>query len=187
MADNFHNTEFHDTTQLKLDLFRGYIREWLPVFLTQKQNSPGRIRHVNLYDFFAGSGYDKTGNPGSPIIVIEELKQYCQTQGDLRNSDLTIRMFLNDENQAKVKALESAVDKVRCDKGCCAAEISCLPFQQALEKHLPLISSPESANLIIMDQFGVKEVDAGDHSQTRPMQSYGSALLYLIVLHSPLY
>jgi len=39
---------FDDATLLKLELFRGYIREWLPVFLSKKT-----FPEVHIYDFFA--------------------------------------------------------------------------------------------------------------------------------------
>ena len=36
----FHNKEYDNTTLLKLEIFKKYIREWLPVFMKQE-----RIRH----------------------------------------------------------------------------------------------------------------------------------------------
>lgn len=38
MAKKFHDDEFDDATQIKLAIFRGYIRKWLPVFLTARKS-----------------------------------------------------------------------------------------------------------------------------------------------------
>ena len=36
MAKDFHNEPFDEETILKLEIFKGYIREWIPVFLSKK-------------------------------------------------------------------------------------------------------------------------------------------------------
>ena len=50
---DIHKKAFDEGTQTKLELFRAYLREWLPVFI-----SKGEIYwpNVNILDFFAGSG-----------------------------------------------------------------------------------------------------------------------------------
>ncbi len=149
--DKFHNTEFDAATQLKLALFRGYIREWLPVFLTKN------FQKVNLYDLFAGPGYDAYGNPGSPVIIVEEMNQFFQTYPDLKDS-ANVRMVFNDYKQLKIVKLKQAVEQLARSPSCCSIEYSRQPFQKALQQYLPEIASKNSANLIIMDQFGFKEV-----------------------------
>ncbi|MFC1652446.1 hypothetical protein ACFL3F_01885 [Planctomycetota bacterium] len=44
MAKKFHDQPFDDDTQLKLDIFRGYIRQWSPVFLASKSFLKIRVR-----------------------------------------------------------------------------------------------------------------------------------------------
>lgn len=154
----FHDKPFDDATQLKLELFRGYIREWLPVFLTQYKEGKSQYRRVDIYDFFAGPGHDAKGNPGSPLIIVEELKQFCQEVEALKASNVSIGVHLNDANAAYVDTLRAEVAKIACQKGCCKIEFTALPFSGALEASLPAIASRDSANLIIMDQFGVKAV-----------------------------
>lgn len=68
---------FHEATMLKLDIFRRCFREWFPVFV----HHPG-VKQIFIYDMFAGSGTDSMGNPGSPIILLEEARgdkrQHCK-------------------------------------------------------------------------------------------------------------
>lgn len=70
VKSHFHSQAFDIATLLKLKIFRRYIREWLPVFLSKK-SSP----EVHIYDFFAGPGTDVVGRLGSPLAIIDELEQ----------------------------------------------------------------------------------------------------------------
>ncbi len=154
----FHDTPFDDATLSKLKLFQGYIREWLPVFLTKYTGYRRNRAAVNVFDFFSGPGHDIAGNPGSPIIIVEELKQFCDERGAVKADDVRVRLVFNDVRQDHVEKLRAAVAKIACPKGCCSIEYSSLPFQEALQQHLPHIQRPDTANLVIMDQRGVKEV-----------------------------
>ena len=151
---SFHEKTFDPGTQLKLALFRGYIREWIPVFFTQANSS--HLTKVNFYDFFAGPGHDVDKNPGTPLIILEEIKQYCASNQQLMNS--SVSMVFNDKNKQHIETLQSLISDVRCDKNCCKFNFSHLPFQEAFFYHLSSMEGSNAANLIILDQFGVKEV-----------------------------
>ena len=154
----FHDKEVDAGTQLKLALFRGYIREWLPVFLTQYGGDRKNFQYVNIFDFFSGPGHDAKGNPGSPIIIVEELKQFCQSTPNLRANDIKIRMVFNDSDGANVQKLKEVTGVAANPQPLCQVEYSSKEFQNSLQQHLPSIVARKSANLIIMDQRGVKEV-----------------------------
>ena len=61
---NIHKEPFDEGTITKLEIFQRYAREWLPVFVMDKR------KKVNIFDFFAGTGYDGAGVPGSPIRIL---------------------------------------------------------------------------------------------------------------------
>ena len=71
MKQKFYEKTFDHATQVKLDVFRQYLKEWLPVFTSKGEE-------VSIYDFFAGPGKDAAGNPGSSLIIVEELKRFCE-------------------------------------------------------------------------------------------------------------
>ena len=77
MAANINDKVFDEKTQLKLDIFRECFREWFPVFL----HNPF-INRIYIMDMFAGSGTDSEGNPGSPLVLLDEVKgvgaNYCK-------------------------------------------------------------------------------------------------------------
>ena len=154
--NNFHDKPFDDATKLKLDIFKGYIREWLPVFMTESQRTR-HISNVNLFDLFAGPGADSEGNDGSPAIIVKELKAYCETRGVLKTGK-RIRLYFNDKEEEKIKKLQKTLADISCSKGCCELKYSSLPFERALENLYPVICDIKSANLIIMDQFGISDV-----------------------------
>ena len=150
---DFHDKSFDDATQLKLELFRKHIREWLPVFLTKRNYDV-----LNIFDFFAGPGRDATGNPGSPVIIVDELKRFCQEHESLKPNGIDVRLLFNDTSKSHIEKLRNEIREVACPEGCCRTEYTSLPFKDTLQQWLPVIRHPKTANLIIMDQFGVKEV-----------------------------
>ena len=152
----FHDKTFDNGTRLKLELFRGYIREWIPTFFTKSiKFQTGKI---NFYDFFSGPGTDTAGNLGSPLIIIEELKKYCSTNSKLKAEDVEVNMFFNDVTHKNIAQLKGAVESKQCTNGCCSFHYSNHPFAEALDNELRGIEASDTASLVIMDQFGVKEV-----------------------------
>jgi len=66
---NLHNKRFDEATLVKLGVFEEYTEEWLPVFITSG------FGPVQIFDFFAGTGYDKNGTAGSPIRILNKIKK----------------------------------------------------------------------------------------------------------------
>ena len=157
MVKRFHKNEFDDGTQVKLAIFRGYIRKWIPVFLTEwKEGSNPEV--INLWDFFAGPGMDAAGNPGSPRIIQDELKDFCQARDEVKARGLQVKLYFNDKSKKHICQLQQCLAENACPKKCCEAILSAKAFQEALIEHLSIMGKPRTANLVIMDQFGVKEV-----------------------------
>ncbi|MBN2535653.1 MAG: three-Cys-motif partner protein TcmP [Spirochaetales bacterium] len=155
MSD-FFEKEYDESTQLKLAIFQGYIKEWISVFLTQSKSF--NYKQINIFDFFSGSGTDVKGNPGSPIIIVKELKKYCQSRSDFKIKQANIQLFFNDKNSEYIKRLIKALHEIKCGKSCCNFNFSSKLFQDILPEYLPYIHNANSANLIILDQFGVSDV-----------------------------
>ena len=157
MAKRFHDKPFDDGTHDKLAIFRGYVRRWIPVFLTAWKTGRN-YQVVNVFDFFAGPGTDITGTPGSPLIIQDELKAYCRAHNDLKAEGLQVSLYFNDQDEGHIQNLERCLAENACPKGCCTRVLSSKPFQQAFAERLPRMQNRRSANLVIMDQCGMKEV-----------------------------
>jgi len=156
MKKDFHSKSFDDATLLKLEIFKRYIREWLPVFMAKRDGCVPFDR-VNIYDFFAGPGRDGNDNPGSPLIIQEEVKAFCEARAQLK-AETPIRMIFNDIQKSHIEKLRESVEEMRCSKDCCSFEYCSEPFLNVVEKYLPSMRERGQANLVILDQFGVKEV-----------------------------
>ena len=66
---NLHQKPFDEGTRDKLKLYREYLCEWLPVFINGSS-----VDILQIFDFFAGPGFDVNGNPGSPVITCVEIR-----------------------------------------------------------------------------------------------------------------
>src|SRR5690349_6079204 len=96
--DRFHDRPFEEGTLTKLEIFQLYTREWLPVFLA----SPEPIwKAVHAFDFFAGPGADVNGVSGTPLRILEELKQAKSRSHGWAKVRTSAHFF--DEDQTKIE------------------------------------------------------------------------------------
>ena len=146
MAMNFHKDSYDEATLTKLALFRDYLREWLPVWI--QKSTPDR--RIYVIDFFAGPGRDNAGQPGSPLIAVEEIERF----GDLiQNRRACVHLILNEKVNAKATALRSVLDSEAASVEFCSWEVHSLPFEQAFAQLTPKFSG--SPSLVFLDQQGV--------------------------------
>ncbi len=61
---NLHDKPFDESTIAKLEIFEDYAQAWIPTFVMQG------IPTICIFDFFAGTGYDKNEIAGSPIRIL---------------------------------------------------------------------------------------------------------------------
>lgn len=112
---DLHEKPFDEGTKTKLAIYRSFVRAWLQVFLHADRF---RKKPFQFFDFFAGPGEDGTGQPGSPLILVEEL---LAQRTAITKGGHDVRMFFNDADAAKIAQL----------KKLCAARSA--PWQPAFE------------------------------------------------------
>lgn len=149
MSD-FFDKPFDDGTSFKLNIFERYLREWIPVFLARKNKIFSEIR---IFDFFAGHGMDKNGKKGSPLIILEEVKNYIN---ELNPKDVSIKIVLNEYKRKGYNQLLKNIG----NSDVCDIAIENLDFQDAFDRYYPEMVKTQnhSANLIFLDQCGIKHV-----------------------------
>lgn len=98
---NIHKEPFDEGTITKLEIFQQYAREWLPVFVMAKS------KRMNIFDFFAGTGFDVKGVPGSPIRILEEIKGQID---NIKKNCTVIHIYLNEYDKKKQKQMIEAVE-----------------------------------------------------------------------------
>lgn len=144
---------FDEGTIVKLEIFQKYFETWLPTFVEGKINKP-----IQVFDLFAGSGYDNNGVPGSPIRTLEVVNEHRRI---LVGKKKLVSIFLNDSDESKVEQLQKNVDsrvKELSLQSLVKMKYSSLTFRECLmaeyRKELE-----NGCNLIFIDQNGFKEVD----------------------------
>lgn len=146
---DFHRRPFDEGTKVKLDLFGAYTREWLPVWLSRAR--PGVP--ITVADFFAGPGYDADGVPGSPLMLLSELRD---SAGLIASRSAEVRLILNEAAKPKADALRATIASEAIPDSLCKCEVRNLDFDEALDAVYP--SLERGPNLLILDQQGMKEI-----------------------------
>ena len=144
---DFHSKPFDEGTKVKLRLFEDYIREWLPVFLTQ---ASGHER-INIVDFFAGPGKDVNGIPGSPLVALKEIRKFTS---QIRSKGTPVHLLLNEKAPRKAATLSRTLRDQNVPADLCKWGVDKLEFDEAFERHYDALRG--SANLLFLDQGGVK-------------------------------
>jgi three-Cys-motif partner protein len=150
MARDIHTKPFDEGTKAKLSIFEDYLKEWLPVFLAKKEVI---WRTINIYDFFAGPGYDSKGQKGTPMIIRDELTSYFD---NIIDKKLNVNLYLNEYSKAKKEELEARIDNE--DLRPYSITIESLDFKEAFDKQFPSMTQSNCANLIFLDQNGIKHI-----------------------------
>ena len=93
MSKDHHAKPFDPGTRTKLALFEAYLKEWLPVFVSQRW-----VQEINVFDFFAGPGQDLTGVKGSPLIILDVVEEYREM---FQGKNLVVNLRFNEYDPGK--------------------------------------------------------------------------------------
>lgn len=163
MAKDINKRVFDDATMLKLDIFRQYFKEWFPVVLHSHY-----VQRNYVYDFFAGSGKDANGNPGSPIVLLQEAMGEKQMHCSKSFQSQVIFAF-NEKAMQKSISLKKNINEhiALCLKNCgrdeCVYEIHVgnYDFKETLKRSNfeQILLNQNYGKFILLDQYGFKQVD----------------------------
>ena len=153
MSKDFHEKPFDEGTLLKLRLFEKYAEAWLPVFVSKDHST--WPQQINIVDFFAGKGSDLLGNAGSPLIFREVVRSQYRSKW---RPGSRVNLFFSDADKAKTAHLDALLQKEPLDIPLVRIDVAHADFRTRFNQLKPLLTDRRSANLIIIDQFGVKQV-----------------------------
>lgn len=147
---NIHDKPFDEGTITKLEIFQHYAREWLPPLVLSKRS------RLFIFDFFAGTGYDKNHVPGSPIRILTEVKNQISS---IVANGTTLNIFFNEYDKKKYVLLRNACDSFLADNPELKQNYFIIHlfnerFEKLYDKIEPYIGLGPS--LVYLDQNGVK-------------------------------
>jgi three-Cys-motif partner protein len=149
MSKDLHEKPFDETTIAKLEIFRKYAQAWIPTFVM-----PGNMT-ICIFDFFAGTGYDKNGVPGSPIRILDTIKEQTIR---IFQKKTKVEVYFNEFNKIKFNQLSAACQKYleENDHVARAVKINLFndDFETCFKRLLPVIE--KHASLVYLDQNGIK-------------------------------
>ncbi len=149
MGRNLHEKPFDETTIAKLEIFGDYAQAWLPTFIMYGEPV------ICIFDFFAGTGYDKNSVPGSPIRILQKIQEQI---GLIFQKKVKIKVFFNEFDKGKYEQLSDSCQdfiKEHPEVGS-AIELEILneDFDVCFNKLLPTIQKYSS--LVYLDQNGIR-------------------------------
>lgn len=153
MNRNLHNNPFDEGTLAKLDLFETYTKEWLPVFIMKGSR-------IFIFDYFAGTGYSITNQPGSPIRI---LTQVANQTGYIFQKQSKITLVFNEYDKSKYDKLMTSCNQFVSENndlsrmkeaGLLKIEYRNMDFDELFPKTISTFNNGPS--LLFLDQNGIK-------------------------------
>jgi three-Cys-motif partner protein len=146
---DLHDKPFDDETLAKLSIFEDYAQAWVPTFVMMGESV------ICIFDFFAGTGYDKNGVPGSPIRILKVIKQFI---GPVFQRKVKIQVYFNEYKKSKFELLTQACDEYLLKnpdvKRAIEITITNLDFDKCFNEQIQVIKKYPS--LVYLDQNGIK-------------------------------
>ena len=150
-AKDHHAKPFDEQTLAKLEIFEDYAQAWIPTFVMQG------FEQICIFDFFAGPGKDMNGVYGSPIRILEKIKEQIH---NIFDKNVRIKVFLNEFDRKKFIALQSSCAEYLEGNSEVSRAVSIKYFNrdfcELFYELLPTIKSYPS--LVYLDQTGIKYI-----------------------------
>ena len=148
MARDLHREPFKDSTLAKLNLFRNHLVAWLAVFVGS--GSMPR-KKICVFDLFCGPGMDASGQKGSPLLILEALKEI---EPQIHAGQHPVDVYFNDFESEKVDDLKQNIAQAGLDVGPYQLHFHQLDFFAVFGQLYPAMT--DSANLLLLDQNGFR-------------------------------
>jgi three-Cys-motif partner protein len=147
---DLHEKPFDEGTITKLEIFENYAKEWIPTFVM------GGQKELWIFDFFAGTGYDINGVPGSPIRI---LQQILNQSGNIFQKKTKINICFNEFDKDKFNLLQESCNQFIVDKSELSRMNINLQFRNSDFADLfpnTLSTIKKYPSLVYLDQNGMK-------------------------------
>lgn len=150
---DLHEEPFDEGTVAKLEIFEDYAQAWLPTFIMQGTPT------IAIFDFFAGTGYDKNDVAGSPIRILEKIREQVIP---IFQKKVKVIVHLNEFEPKKFELLKKACDDYLKENDHVKRAIEIKFYNQDFEDLFPQLLPEIKAlpSLVYLDQNGIKFLSA---------------------------
>ena len=110
---------------------------------------------ICIFDFFAGTGYDKNGVGGSPIRILNKIKE--QTD-NIRQKNVKVKVFFNEYNKRKYDLLYKACKQYLKDNEDVKKVIDVYYYDEDFKNLFPKLLNEinDNPSLVFLDQNGIQ-------------------------------
>ncbi|MDR0510193.1 MAG: three-Cys-motif partner protein TcmP [Rikenellaceae bacterium] len=148
---DLHSQPFDEGTITKLKIFENYAKEWIPTFVMS-----GSVKEIWIFDFFAGTGYDLNGVAGSPIRILQQIKNQI---GNIPKKGTKINVYFNEFEKEKYNLLEESCKQFlsnnpELERGGLEVHYRNADFAELFPEAIEIIQ--EYPSLVYLDQNGMK-------------------------------
>jgi three-Cys-motif partner protein len=155
---DLHEEPFDQSTIAKLEIFEDYAQAWIPTFVMKGDST------ICIFDFFAGTGYDINGVPGTPIRILKKIKEQI---GNVFQKKVKVQVYFNEWQpnrrvQEKFNLLETACKDFLDNNKDVKRAIELHLYNEDFEQLFPILLSliNQYPSLVYLDQNGIKFLSA---------------------------
>ncbi len=162
-------------SEVKVKLLQLYLERYLNI-LTQSKH----CEDIYLYDLFCGEGIYENGGKGSPIVMLETIKNIFYANKSKGKVADKFNCLFNDIDNLKVEKLKNEIDKRKLHY----SEIGKLDFSEKdYKKLLPEVVAEinglkKQKAFVFIDPYGYKEIKVSD-IKTLIQSNKSEVLLFL--------
>ena len=141
-------------SKAKLDLYKSYLSEYLPIL-----GNSIFIDGINIFDIFCGTGIYEDGNMGSPLIAASCVLDYELYFEKKSKPSKPVKLFINDSDSDKVYSVSELIDKYPF-KNCKVSPYSldASDMFKVVEEKINSFSVKERS-LVFIDPYGYSEIN----------------------------
>jgi three-Cys-motif partner protein len=146
-------------SEVKIELLRLYLERYLSIL-----SNSAFIGDIHLYDLFCGEGIYENGGKGSPIIILETIKNTYFAARNKREYSSKFHCWFNDFNKEKIEKLSNEIKERKLHHtniGDCVYTTS--DYKEVLPTIINKVSSfNKEKAFVFIDPYGYKEISIND-------------------------
>jgi three-Cys-motif partner protein len=142
-------------SEVKIDLLRRYLEKYLNIL----SNSPF-VSDIYIYDLFCGEGVYEGGGKGSPITILETIKDIFFANKNKEESKSNFHCCFNDLDDKKIEKLINEINERKlCRPNISGCNFVSKDYKEILPSVIDEINSLKKEKaFVFIDPYGYKDI-----------------------------